>query len=61
LNHYVASLILFGSALEKGCSKESDIDLLLIVYDPVDSRRGSRLVNEAVKLVESYRLKGYML
>jgi len=27
----------------------------------VDSRRGGRLVNEAVKIVESYRLKGYML
>jgi len=61
LGHHVASLILFGSALEKGCSKESDIDLLLIVYDPVEIRRVDKIVGEAMKIANSYRTKGYIL
>jgi len=61
LGHQVASLILFGSALEKGCSKESDIDLLLLVYDPVKSSEVDRLTSEAMKIIESYRSKGYIL
>jgi len=61
LGHHVASLILFGSALEKGCSKESDIDLLLLVYDPAEGRRGSKSVNEVMRTVDSYKSKGYTL
>jgi len=61
LGHHVASLILFGSALEKGCSKESDIDLLLIVYDPAEISRVDKIVGEAMKIANSYRTKGYIL
>jgi len=61
LGHHVASLILFGSALEKGCSRESDIDLLLLIYDPVEGSKVDRLTGEAMKIVESYRSKGYIL
>jgi len=61
LGHHVASLILFGSALEKGCSKESDIDLLLIVYDLAESRGVDKITGEVMNIVNSYRTKGYML
>jgi len=61
LGHHIASLILFGNALEKGCSKESDIDLLLLVYDLVESSKVDQLTGEAMKIIESYRSKGYIL
>ncbi|QXJ32995.1 nucleotidyltransferase domain-containing protein [Saccharolobus shibatae] len=53
-----ASLILFGSSLDKGCNKESDIDLLLLVHDNVFKEGLFRGISEVIK---QYEANGYVL
>lgn len=55
------TLVLFGSSLVKGCSKDSDIDLLLLVYDNVLNIRGESLFKGVSDIVKRYEAKGYRL
>ena len=55
------TLVLFGSSVDKGCRKDGDIDLLLLVYDNVLNGRGESLLKGVSEVVKRYEAIGYRL